>query len=272
MADSTRWPELLAYLGARRPELVQRFVGATPEQLHALFDRSPSPVPQAVLDLYAGVGQDDGGYLPLGRIFPLALHEQLEDMDEAVVAGRFLRVALVIDDSGIGDADLYVDLASSDGYDAPLLQVCDPWDGRKPHLLCHSLLSKLIQRAHEVADLEPRAELGCLWRAIPREALPEYVEAFDRLAHRMGLQEALRCRPELRCGTLQHGALMFDALGPGIPLGTAPGTDVLPTHLAVWLWFATDKPEFFHDLREQIADHMPPLPQLLVRETISDDS
>lgn len=260
--SKTRWPELSAYLERRRPDLCRCFKGATAAELRALFGHSPSAVPQAVLDIHTSLGQDDGGYLPLGPLFTLSVDTQLEDMDEAVVASRFLRFALAIDHMQMDEADLYVDLESSDGYDAPILQVCEPWDGRTPHALCHSVMSKAIQHAHETIELQPRAEFGYLSQSMPRENLADYIDAFDRLAARIGLQEALVCRPELRCGTTEGSALMFDALGPGIPLGANPVTEGAPSHLTAWVWIGADDLQIFRNLVEQVRDHMPLLSRM----------
>lgn len=260
MAERTRWPELLAWLRGRRPELVECFVGATHEEITALFGHSPAPVPKAVLDLYASLGRDCSGFFPLSRLFDLALAEQLEDMEESLVEGRFLRIALALDHTGIGELDLYVDLPSSDGYDAAIMQVGEPWDRRLPHAHCHTVMSKVIQRAFKMVELEPRAEVGRVSQSMPREQLPQYIDAFARFAARAGLNEELRSRDDLRCGLLGGAALMFDGVGPTVPLGTNSKTGELPSYITASIWIGCDGVATFARISEQVRDHMPPLP------------
>lgn len=260
MADDTPWQWLLRFIEARVPGFNRRIQGASSADIGQLIECCTRTVPTSVFEMLSSISGVSGGFSPFGAQFTTAMDVLLEDLDEQCVADRFFRIATSVDSQGIGDADLYVDLHYSTGYDAPLIQVCSPWDRREPHARSHTLMSMAIACAFQTFELRRRGERGRLGQSIAVEGIDHYADAVRELAARMNLRSVCCPRTDLQCYANEDISLMFDAIGPSVPLGIVPKEESPPAWAYVSIWLGVADLETLRNVAEQVRDWMPPLP------------
>jgi hypothetical protein len=254
----TPWQQLLHYVISRKPDFPLRARGAAPHEIERLVACCPRPIPSSVVELHATLGHGSEIFWPFNKRFLADIDALLDDIENQWVADRFFRVAIELDDQDLDPADLYVDLESSNGYDAALLQLPGEWDGREPHARCHTLMSKAISCAFFDFDIAARGEHGSLGHYMSIEEFPKYVEAMSTLAARMGLDSVFRPRDDLQCYANDALSVLFDAIGPGVPPGIFPGEE-LPSGIYLDIWIGTTNLAAFQNVGAQIRDAMPPL-------------
>lgn len=256
----TPWQQLLRYVEWRAPGFRGRVIGATPEEINALFAICPRPLPRAAFELLASIGRYQDVLHPFGQTFITDVDALLDDMEDQYLEERFFRVAIARNEMQLGDSDIFVDLDFSNGYDAPLLEVGVPWDGRVPDARSHSLMSKAVSCAFWDCDIRSRAEYGYVGKAIALTDLPNYTTAFRELTGRMGLRSVLGLREDLQCYVGDDLALMLDAIGPGFPRAPGPTQESLTRRGYVSVWIGVDNFDALRNVAAQVRDHMPPLP------------
>jgi hypothetical protein len=258
-AVETPWWQLLRYVVSRDPGLMSRVAGASPYDIERLSACCPHPVPTGVLELWSTIGQRSDDFWPLDRITNINVPTMLDDTEYQCIDDRFFRVATIFDEQELGYGDLYVDLKYSNGYDAPLIEIWGEWDRREPHAGCHTLMSKAIRWTFHAYDIARRGEYGSLGHGMVVDELPIYAETFRALTTRMGLPPVFCEREDLQCYASDTLALMFDAIGPGVPLGVLPGESP-PTRCYLNIWIGTTDFDALRNVAAQIRDAMPPLP------------
>jgi hypothetical protein len=258
----TPWQQMLRYITSRAPDFYDQVRGASEQEIERALMCCTRPVPLAVVEMFRTMGICSTIFWPFGKRMAVDVVAMLEDPDslpeEQVIDDRFFRVALALRPEGIDEADFYVDLDYSNGYDAPMTRLMSSWDGRSPRPDGHTLMSMCIQSAFEQFDLARRGEQGYLAKNIPLEEFPKYVESIRALTSRMGLQPIFCPREDLQCYSNASISLMFDAIGAGIDPGLLPG-EAPPSDRFLRIWLGVSDLDTLRNVGEQVRTWMPPL-------------
>lgn len=256
----SRLRALLKFAEARTPGAMAEYPPVPQAEIEALLDTCPRHVvpalPRAALEVIAWLGGSESNIVSVfGATYTTSIARMLDEIEEQLLAERFFRVAVSRDLEQMVEGDLYVDLSRSDGEDAPLVVLVEEWRGEVPATRGHTILSKALQRIFHGFELHKRGFVGYLaegYHPKDRTRWQAYADAMATLATRMGLTELLPLRPDLRCYSSPHVALMFDAMG--VDLRTPDGY--------IQVWIGADSRQDFLNYAAQIRSAMPPLPIL----------
>jgi hypothetical protein len=200
---------VIDFIARRNAALPPSFVGVRQADIDAVQTDYGITLPSAYVNFLRTMGEHSGELYPFGQMYVHAFSKLLEQLPpEDYPADRFFRVVFVAQEFATDPIDTYLDLARSDGHDAPLVDFETPFGASETnfgedHL---SFAERLIYNIFRRLDMDQRkygAQIVVFDRNSKDLADIKHV-ALDVLS-RSGLIEAL---PDLqRVGCLSREAV-----------------------------------------------------------------
>lgn len=215
------------------------------------------PVPKFAWDLFSELGGKSGGVAPFGHGYSTSISAMVETMDVQLLANRFFRVALSLDDFEDVPYDLYLDLDQSDGQDAPLLLIAETWSGDPPPHRGHSLITESVYNVFKEFELHHRNFIGYAAEMLDVEQgttetgvrWQRYADGVGQIAQSLGISATFTPRRDLACYSGSTVSVIFDAIGPSLRW---PGRQIK-------LWIGTKDRNSFAIASEQFRANLPSL-------------
>ena len=117
------WQSLVKFMRERDEALVSSFRGVSRSEIEAIQNECSVSLPSNYVNFLLTMGESSGELRPFG---PTQVHafSKLRDMlpPEDYAGERFFKVSFESDDLALAFLDTFLDLARSDGVDAPLVQ------------------------------------------------------------------------------------------------------------------------------------------------------
>jgi hypothetical protein len=116
------WREVLAYVDSVDPAFRSRLKGVPEHDIALTEGGLHIRLPASYREFLLLMGVDSGDLSPLTAVQNHSFYDVLELLpDDDYPAQRYFRVAFADDETQISPPDTFLDLARSDGYDAPLV-------------------------------------------------------------------------------------------------------------------------------------------------------
>jgi hypothetical protein len=117
------WQALVEFIHGKDPGLVPSFRGVPRRDIDACEAEYSIRLPSSYVDFLLTMGEDSGGLEPFGPTQVHTFSELLALLPPDGYAGqRFFKVAFESDPMALAVLDTFLDLARSDGQDAPLIR------------------------------------------------------------------------------------------------------------------------------------------------------
>lgn len=120
------WADLAAFMAAREPEYHRAVRGVAPADIAACEEGCSIALPRVYVGFLGAMGADCGELRPFGPTQDCDFYELVEDLPARYYPGdRYFKVSREVDTSRTTRLDTFLDLAGSDGDDAPMVQFED---------------------------------------------------------------------------------------------------------------------------------------------------
>lgn len=149
----TNWPRLVAYINELDPTLASTLVGVAPEIVETVQRDLGLQFPSAYVNFLLAMGVDAGRYAPFGKAMDSDFSRVMRQHPaEAYDIRAHFLVAWDKNLNRTPPYDLYLDLSSSDGEDAPLILAADDGEWHILDSVRQTLLERLSSSAWRVFD------------------------------------------------------------------------------------------------------------------------
>jgi hypothetical protein len=200
----TRWADLRAFIDARAPTYWSSTKGVPRDEIAAGEEAAGVKLPRLYVDFLADIGAESGGLKPFGASQTCCFDRIMAELPaEGYPGDRYFKVAIEEDTSLVCFLDTFLDLARSDGHDAPLVQFEDIGMFEEDMVTSQgfTLAEQLTRRVFDFVVLEPRPHKTSL--GIYNLKTPEDVERQRQLLYqllaKMGLTTVLPPEPRVAC-------------------------------------------------------------------------
>jgi hypothetical protein len=200
------WQALLAFVASRDAELAASLRGVPREDIEAVEKEYSIRLPASYVDFLLVMGEDSGGLEPLGPTQDHTFSEVRDLLPPEGYPDRFFKVAFESDSLALADLDSFLDLARSDGEDAPLVtfETGEEDDPAVPETAASDWTfgETVTERIFSRLELDRRAATAKVFVMTrdPADALVVKRDSIAALAGH-GLQPALPELPRVACLT-----------------------------------------------------------------------
>lgn len=223
------WVDLLAFLRMRDPAYLDTVKGVPREEISLCEEGCKISLPSLYVDFLMKMGASSGTFHPFGVTQVCNFYELVEQLPAEDYPGdRYFKVAFETDPSLVASYDAFLDLARSNGQDAPLVQFEDG-GGFAPEYVVEvgfTLEEWLTRRIFSHFDVNRRAEHRNLWWFCESPADGRRkLEAAINLLDKMGLVPVLPPLPRVMCLWRDTLSALLEVSGSTGSISIALGTD-----------------------------------------------
>lgn len=199
-----RWADLRGFIDARAPTYWGSTKGVPRDEIAAIEDARHVSLPRIYVDFLGAMGVDAGDLCPFGPSQGHDIHRLRGEPEERPYPrDRYFKVAIEDDRSLVIALDTFLDLAGSDGDDAPLVQFEDigVFDEEMVSPLGFTLGEQLTRSVFDFFELDSRqhkVSLGVYHLHAP-EDVERQLQLLAQQFTRMGVVEVLPRQPHVAC-------------------------------------------------------------------------